>query len=55
VDGDVSGQVRAAIEADVARGAPSQPEAFVRNARQVERAIHGAVRLTMALPVYQLS
>jgi uncharacterized protein (DUF1800 family) len=55
VDGDVSGQVRAAIEADVARGAPSQPEAFARNTRQVERAIHGAVRLTMALPVYQLS
>ncbi len=55
VDNDVSASVRTAIEADATRGASTQPGAFARDNRQVERAVHGAVRLIMALPVYQLA
>jgi hypothetical protein len=55
VDGDVPASVRAAIEADAGRGASPQAGAFARDNRQVERAVHGAVRLIMALPVYQLA
>ncbi len=55
VDGDVPSSVRAEIEAEAGRGASPQLGAFTRDDRQVERAIHSAVRLIMALPVYQLA
>lgn len=55
VDGDVPDHVRAAIEAEAARGVSGRLEGFASDTRQVVRVIRGAVRLIMALPVYQLS
>jgi uncharacterized protein (DUF1800 family) len=67
VDDDVPPSVRSAIETDVGRGAATQAgapiragaatqaAAFAQDSRQVERAVHGAIRLIMALPVYQLA
>ncbi len=55
VDGDVLTSVRAAIEAEAGRGVSTHDGAFAGDDRQVERAIRAAVRLIMALPVYQLA